>query len=206
MDNIEQNKKNFLLEMLKQVPFSGWNEISIKHAAEALNWSTPYVSLLFPNNIYDILNYFIIHIDKNMLKDLEVTNLHSMKISSRIYTIIQARLNQNLIHRPAIAKMIYFCTLPQNTLYSLKTLWRTVDNIWFVCKDQSTDFNYYTKRLILSGVYSSTLLHWVNDFSENQIETMEFLERRINDALKIGTFKHSLKNKIQNIPFLRLLN
>nr|MDJ0982739.1 COQ9 family protein [Kiloniellales bacterium] len=41
-------------------------------------------------------------------------------------------------------------------------------------------------RLLLSGVYSSTLLFWLNDESEDFAETWAFLSRRIDEVLKIG--------------------
>ncbi|MFV9875317.1 MAG: COQ9 family protein [Rickettsiales endosymbiont of Dermacentor nuttalli] len=206
MDNLDQDKKTFLLEILKHAPLEGWNNHSINLSTQNLNWNIAYITLLFPNGICDIIEYFTTYIDTHMIEALKKIDLSSMKISARIYIIVQTRLNESLPYRPAIAKMISYCTLPQNALHSINTLWRTADNIWVICKDQSADFNYYTKRLILSGVYSSTLLYWINDYSDNQIETMHFLQRRINDALKISKFKYSLKNTIQNIPFIRLLN
>ena len=31
--------------------------------------------------------------------------------------------------------------------------WKTADTIWRLAGDESTDFNYYSKRLLLSWVY-----------------------------------------------------
>ncbi len=63
---------------------------------------------------------------------------------------------------------------------------RTVDALWYAAGDRSTDYNYYTKRLLLAGVYSSTLLVWLNDKSEDHGATWAFLERRIDNVLVIG--------------------
>lgn len=36
-----------------------------------------------------------------------------------------------------------------------------VDDIWYWAGDRSTDFNWYTKRALLAGIYTSTgLLIW----------------------------------------------
>ena len=43
----------------------------------------------------------------------------------------------------------------------MKLLYSTVDAMWRAAGDTSTDFNFYTKRAILSAVYSSTLMRWL---------------------------------------------
>ena len=55
--------------------------------------------------------------------------------------------------------------------------------------DSSTDFNHYTKRITLGGVYGSTLLVWLDDQSEGWSETAAFLDRRIDDVMKFEKFK-----------------
>src|SRR3546814_10685041 len=69
--------------------------------------------------------------------------------------------------------------LPQNAATGLACLYRTVDAIWYAAGDRATDYNFYTKRALLAGVYSSTLLFWLNDKSENFAATWAFLDRRI---------------------------
>ena len=70
-------------------------------------------------------------------------------------------------------------------------LYKTCDQIWRISGDRSTDFSFYSKRLILSGVYSSTLLHWINDESKNSHDTENFLDRRLLDVSKIGKLKNA---------------
>jgi ubiquinone biosynthesis protein COQ9 len=65
------------------------------------------------------------------------------------------------------------------------SLWRTVDAIWYAAGDTATDFNYYTKRALLAGVYGATLLHWLDDRSEDSTATWAFLDRRIAEALGV---------------------
>ena len=66
-----------------------------------------------------------------------------------------------------------------------KCLYRTVDAIWYAAGDTSTDYNFYTKRGLLAGVYSSTVLYWLNDDSEGAVATWAFLDRRIADVMKV---------------------
>jgi ubiquinone biosynthesis protein COQ9 len=61
-----------------------------------------------------------------------------------------------------------------------------VDAIWHAAGDTSTDYNFYTKRMLLAGVYSATLLFWLNDESEDFAATWAFLDRRIGEVVRIG--------------------
>ena len=89
--------------------------------------------------------------------------------------------------------------LPKNSKIALKMLYKTCDIIWRDCGDKSTDFSFYTKRLILSGVYSSTLSYWLNESDFSKVE--DFLQRRLNNVSNFGKIK-KFKNVInQSNPF-----
>ena len=79
-------------------------------------------------------------------------------------------------------------------------LYNTCDRIWRVSGDQSTDFSFYTKRLILSGVYSSTLMYWIQDDTGDLKSTEEFLNRRLEDVSKIGKAKQ-FSSKLKGLNF-----
>ena len=83
---------------------------------------------------------------------------------------------------------------PNNMILGMKCLYRTVDEIWFVSGDTSTDFNFYSKRGLLAAVYSSTILFWLDDKSDDCKETWSFLNRRIDDVLKIPKMTSKLSN------------
>jgi ubiquinone biosynthesis protein COQ9 len=61
--------------------------------------------------------------------------------------------------------------------------------MWRIAGDTSTDFNHYTKRMTLGAVYGSTLLVWLDDQSDDWTETAGFLDRRIDDVMKIEKLK-----------------
>ena len=66
--------------------------------------------------------------------------------------------------------------------------------MWRIAGDKSTDFSFYTRRISLAAVYTSTLLFWLNDNSENNVETEFFLDRRLKDISKIFSFKKPLSD------------
>ena len=66
-----------------------------------------------------------------------------------------------------------------------RLLYGSVDTIWRAAGDRSTDWNFYSKRGLLAGVYGSTVLFWLQDNSEDFTETWAFLDRRIADVMKV---------------------
>jgi ubiquinone biosynthesis protein COQ9 len=91
--------------------------------------------------------------------------------------------------REAVRRALAILAMPQNLPLGLRISWRSVDLMWRIAGDTSTDFNHYTKRMTLGAVYGSTLLVWLDDQSEGWSETAAFLDRRIDDVMKIEKFK-----------------
>ena len=75
------------------------------------------------------------------------------------------------------AAALALLSLPFNAGLALKLLYKTVDAMWYAAGDTSTDFNFYTKRATLAGVYSSTLLYWLNDRSPGSEATWASCDR-----------------------------
>jgi len=106
-------------------------------------------------------------------------------------------------HREAVRRLVAFLALPNNARLAPKLMWRAADAIWRAAGDASTDFNYYTKRALLSGVYGTTLMFWLTDESENFAATDAFLDRRIADVMKIFSLRARLKSAGDGIAFAK---
>ena len=48
---------------------------------------------------------------------------------------------------------------PQAAAAALQRLAELVDDVWAAAGDTSSDYNWYTKRALLAGVYTSTELY-----------------------------------------------
>ena len=83
----------------------------------------------------------------------------------------------------------------QRTIATLVDDSGAVDAIWYAAGDTSSDFNFYTKRATLAGVFSSTLFYWLNDRSEGDAATWAFLDRRIDDVMRFEKFKGQFAKK-----------
>jgi ubiquinone biosynthesis protein COQ9 len=91
--------------------------------------------------------------------------------------------------REAVRSGLSIFAMPQNVPLALKAGWRTADLMWRVAGDTATDYNHYTKRLILSGLYGSTLLAWLDDRTDGWQDTAAFLDRRIDDVMRFEKWK-----------------
>jgi ubiquinone biosynthesis protein COQ9 len=140
----------------------------------------------FQNGIYSALEYIEKDLDDLMVCSLQNFDLKNMAIQERIKLAVKIRLeNYTKLpnYRGFLKKFCLFSMLPKNTCFSTKLLYETVSTIWYAIYDNSTDFNYYSKRIILAAVYSSTILVFMNDYSENFTDTLQLLNKRINNVM-----------------------
>jgi len=116
------------------------------------------------------------------------------------------RFTTMLPAREALRPALAILAMPQNALGGAKLGWRSADRMWRLAGDTTTDFNHYTKRITLGGVYASTLLVWLDDKSEGLAETRAFLERRIADVMRFEKWKAQMRgNDIRRPSLTRFL-
>jgi ubiquinone biosynthesis protein COQ9 len=90
-------------------------------------------------------------------------------------------------HREAVRRSVAVLAMPRHARVAAGTLARTVDEIWHLAGDQSADFSWYTKRAILAGVYSATLLYWLREEDDEAVAA--FLDRRLAGVGRIGKLR-----------------
>jgi ubiquinone biosynthesis protein COQ9 len=196
------DRRDILNAFLAHATFDGWTDRSLKAAARETGRDMADVALLFPRGMRDLLAFFSEEMDRAMVDEAANLDLASMKIRERIATLVRLRLMAMERHREAARRASLTMALPLYADIGLKTLAATVDTIWRLAGDRATDWNYYSKRAILSGVYASTLLTWFSDQSEDHAETWAFLDRRIGDVMKIEKAKARCRETTKDMPSL----
>ena len=179
-------REELLQASLAHVAFDGWSRTTLRAAARDLGVDPVLAFNAFPGGEAELIEAFSTWADHRMLDALAESDLAAMRVRDRIATAVRSRLELLEPHREAVRRGLAFLALPPNAALGVKCLYRTVDAIWYAAGDRATDYNFYTKRLLLAGVYSSTLLVWLNDVSEGRAETWAFLERRIAEVLEVG--------------------
>ncbi len=184
--NIDETRDQLLAAALAHVPFDGWTGRALRAGAADLGLDPALAANAFPGGPAELLEAFSAEIDRRMLAELEVRDLKAMKHRQRIATAVRARFELLAPQREAVRRGLSFLAWPRNAALGAKCLYRSVDAIWHAAGDTSTDYNFYTKRMLLAGVYSATLLFWLNDESEGFSETWAFLDRRLAEVIRLG--------------------
>ena len=192
----DDTRDRLIHAVLAHVPFDGWGEKALLIAAEECGIGADAARRAFPRGAASLIEYHSAGADRRMEQGLDADTLKSLGVRRRIAAAVRLRLEQEQPHREAVRAALAYLALPQNARLSLKCLYRTVDTVWFATGDKSTDFNFYSKRALLAGVYGSTLLYWLDDNSENQEESWAFLDRRIEDVMRVERLKGKLRHML----------
>jgi ubiquinone biosynthesis protein COQ9 len=158
------------------------------------------VARLFENGPISLIEFYSSWADERMEARLAATDLKAMKIRERIATAVKTRLAVLKPQKEAARRAGASLSLPMHAALGAKLLYRTVDAMWRAAGDTSTDFNFYTKRGILAGVYASTAMRWFNDTSDDEKPTDEFLAARIKNVMQFEKFKAKAKDALSNFP------
>ncbi|MGW8278667.1 COQ9 family protein [Sphingomonas aurantiaca] len=169
--------------------FDGWGDAARDMAAQAERVDTDIAALAFKDGPVDMIDAWFAHIDGVMLAAAPPERLALMKIREKITVLVEARLDATSADRESLRRALAILALPQNLAKATRLGWRTVDTIWRAAGDVATDYNYYTKRTILLGVYASTITIFLDDESEGLAETRAFLGRRINGIMQFEKAK-----------------
>jgi ubiquinone biosynthesis protein COQ9 len=200
--NTVNDRDAVLAAALVHVPFEGFTDKVLREAAEETGVSRDSIARLFPHGPLSLVESFSEWADVQMTGELAQLKLPSMKIRERIATAVRLRIAALRPHKEAARRAAAFLTLPPHATTGLKLLYRTVDAIWRGIGDTSTDFNFYTKRAILSGVYSATMMRWFADSSTDEEVTHAFLDRRIEDVMRFEKFKAQVRKRASVLPSL----
>jgi ubiquinone biosynthesis protein COQ9 len=192
-----ENEQRALLEAaLTHVPFEGWSRRALAAATRDCGYEPSRARRAFPRGIGDLVDFFAAEADHRMLAALASYDLGAMRIRERIAKAARCRLELLAPHREAVRYAIAFCAQPGRAPAGLAALYRTVDAMWRAAGDTATDFNFYTKRILLSGVYTTTLLYWLDDRSSGSADSWAFLDRRITNVMEIQKARGRLEGLV----------
>ena len=169
--------------------FDGWNETALLAAADMAGCDADVAKLAFPGGAMQMIAAWIESVDARMEAEWPKEKLAELKIRERIRTLVAFRLEAIDGLDEALRRALAIMSMPQNAPTSLKMGWNTADLMWRLAGDTATDYNHYTKRTILAGIYSATLAVFVNDESEGKEATYSFLDRRIDGVMKFEKAK-----------------
>lgn len=203
---LDEMRETLSAELPQNAAFDGWTPVALEMAAQSTGIDPAIATLAFPGGAVDMIDAWFAYIDRMMAAAVPPERLATMKIRGRIAALVEARIDAIAPDIEALRRALAILALPQNLLHSVKLSWRTADTIWRAAGDTATDFNHYSKRTLLAGIYTATIMAMLDDESENLTETRAFLARRIENVMQFekfkGRFTHSAPERLSLARFL----
>ncbi len=199
-EHLETEKRALLEAMLPNVAFDGWTMTALKAGADSIGMDAGLVSRAFPGGALEALDFWVRETDRAMIAAFEAQGGTALKIRERVALAVMLRFEIAAPHREAVRRAMTLAAQPHLAPRFLAQLYRTVDAIWYAAGDKATDFNFYTKRVMLGGVYSATMLVWLDDKSEDFSVTRDFLLRRIDNVMQIQKARGKLEALAERLP------
>ena len=185
---------------LPHAAFDGFTDKVLETAGEDAGVSGTELTRLFPKGPLTLVEFYSLSIDREMEERLAAMDLPSIKIRVRIAEAVKTRLAILKRHKEAARRAAALLSLPMHAGLAARLMYRSVDAMWRAAGDSATDFNFYSKRGILAGVYGSTLVRWFADASTDEAATSEFLAARIENVMQFEKFKAKAKEALANFP------
>lgn len=177
---------------LGHVAFDGWSEASFRAAISDSGIDPVVARGLFPRGAVDLAVAYHKRGDAQMLERIAGADLSDLRFRDRIAFAVRARI-EAAEDREAVRRGTTLFALPIYAPEGARLIWGTADAIWTALGDTSQDINWYSKRATLSGVYSSTVLYWLGDDSLGNEATWAFLDRRIEDVMRVEKVKAQVR-------------
>lgn len=195
----EQMRQRILLATLPHIAFEGWSAPALHAAYADAGLSTQEGALIFPGGALEIIEYWSDWADRQMLELAQRPDFASLRMRDRIATLMRARIEINGPWREAMRRTMSFLALPSHAGTALSCTWRTLNAIWYACGDTATDLGFYSKRVTLGGVYAAAVLYWLDNSSEDFTDTWAFLDRRIDDVMRMPKLSGRLRDTLAGI-------
>lgn len=185
------SQEQILQFCLKNAAFHGWTKKLLKNACKNAGLDENYWQIPFPEGAVDVIDYYTTQANTRMLEGVK---LDALKTPEKIKALIKNRLTQHEDEKAVIRSCIAVYAL--HPASGLAASYRTIDAIWRAAGDTASDWNFYSKRALLAGVYAATLNFWLDDSSKNHEKTWEYLDARLANVAGLGKFMSKLKKTI----------
>ena len=186
----------------KHAAFDGWSEEAVGYAAADLGVPADRARLAFTRGKVQMIDAWFDSVDLAMAAAFPPDRIAAMKIRDRIRELVMFRLEHLLPEREALRRALAVLAAPVNAAAAARLAWRSADRIWRLAGDTATDFNHYSKRAILIGVYGSTTFVFLDDQSEGLADTRAFLDRRIDNVMQFEKAKARWRGSGERMPSL----
>ncbi len=176
--------------IIPNVVFDGWTDAAFAHAVTQSGLSQAEADAACPRGAVDLAVAYHRRGDAAMVERMQTEDLSNLRYSEKVAAAIRFRLEA--VDKELVRRGTTLFSLPHLAPVGAQLIWGTADLIWEALGDTSDDYNWYSKRTILSGVYGSCVLFWLGDESGGEA-TEAFINRRIENVMQFEKFKSSVR-------------
>ena len=184
------NKRLKILKFAKiVVAKDGLTSNTFKIISKKYDLNIDEINLLFPGGKNDFLQFVLEQLNIDLENYCKKLDLIRLPVHKRIRKILLSKIYIMNKEKKFYKKIFLNLLIPKKNFSLPIKLYKSVDQIWFIAGDTSVDFNFYTKRLILAGIYSRVIFFFFN------INNQKLLEYLLDSNLKRVSKIPELKTK-----------
>jgi len=139
-----------------------------------------------------ISSLFFEDLDQRFLNEVKSKVDKITKTNEKISFLLNKRLQIEKKNKDLIKKFFIHLIKDNNSSKVLTYIYSVSDIMWKYANDRSVDFNYYTKRLILSSVYLKILILSFYKNNLTQKDLNEEISKSLEHVKLISQFKIKL--------------
>ncbi|GIU66411.1 ubiquinone biosynthesis protein [Candidatus Phycosocius spiralis] len=198
-DPVQAFKERYLDAALEEAAFSGWFGGGLERARVEAGLSVGEAMLAAPRGAIDLIDAWFYRAERTMVRALAGCE-PATKIRTKATLAVRVRLEALLPHKESLRRAVLYLAAPNHIPHGLRMAWRAADLAWMAIGDTSTDFNYYSKRTILSGIHVATLAYCLQDDSDDHEKSWAFLNRRISHVMEFERAKAKINQSLNKLP------
>ena len=203
---MKKSQNNYLLKKRQEVlRFAkafvlekGLTKNCLENISKKYGLNTDETDLLFPQGNIDLIKFALEQLNNDLEVYCRQIDLIRLPIHKRIRKVLLSKISLMNKDKPFYRTIFLNLLIPKKNFSLSSQLYNSVDQLWFIAGDSSTDFNFYTKRLILSGIYSRVMLFFFNNNNQEELENI--LDESLKRVSKIPEIKSKLKIFKEYLP------
>ena len=191
-NNYLLKKRQVVLKFAKEfVSENGLTKNCLVNISKKYGLNTDETDILFPQGNIDLIKFALEQLNNDLEVYCRQIDLIRLPIHKRIRKVLLSKISLMNKDKPFYRSIFLNLLIPKKNFSLSSQLYNSVDQLWFIAGDSSTDFNFYTKRLILSGIYSRVMLFFFNNNNQEELENI--LDESLKRVSKIPEIKSKLK-------------
>ncbi|XWS26569.1 hypothetical protein CRYUN_Cryun26dG0041900 [Craigia yunnanensis] len=189
----EEEQARVLQASLRYVIRLGWSEEAMIAGAKEVGVS-PSIVGSFLRKEAALVEFFMDDCLQRLIDRIDAgEELQHLIPSQRISKLVRIRLEMQASYISKWPQAISIQAHPFNVPTSFKQRAMLVDEIWHAAGDEASDMDWYVKRTVLGGIYSTTEIYMLTDSSPEFRDTWLFLDDRVKDAFDLKKTIHEAK-------------